>query len=157
MSVRITSASAPTSDATIAESVSLSPKLRPSSSSTATVSFSFTIGMMPIESSSLNVLTTFVRLFSRAVTSAVSSTCATFLVVFAEKFVVDKHQLALADRRERLLFRGFVRAPCKPELADADADVAPDETSTIRRPLFCRSLSVRHRYSMRRRLSFPFS
>ena len=63
--------------ATIAERVSLSPILRPSSSSVATVSFSLTIGMMPRAMSSAKVFCTFSRLLSLSTMSAVSRICAT--------------------------------------------------------------------------------
>lgn len=43
------------------------------------------------------------------------------LMIFAEEFIVGKHQLALADGGKRLLFGGVVRALRQSELAHAHA------------------------------------
>ncbi len=67
------SKSAAIKDATIADSVSLSPN---SISSVATVSFSFTIGMLPYLKRIINVLQAFFSLIPPSKTSFVSSTCA---------------------------------------------------------------------------------
>lgn len=46
------------------------------------------------------------------------------LMIFAEEFIVGKHQLALADGGKRLLFGGVVRALRQSELAHAHANGA---------------------------------
>ena len=45
-------------------------------------------------------------------------------MIFAEEFIVGKHQLALADGGKRLLFGGVVRALRQSELAHAHANGA---------------------------------
>ena len=45
-------------------------------------------------------------------------------MIFAEEFIVGKHQLALADGGKRLLFGGVVRALRQSEFAHAHANSA---------------------------------
>ena len=153
MSVRMMSASARTSRATSAESVSLSPK---TISSTATVSFSLMMGSAPMSSRRSKAFSMFMRRRRSSTQSRVSSTWAVtwpYSLNSLSYMYISSHWPTAAQACRPPMSCGRRSSLSLP----TPTPMAPEETSTISRPAFFRSESTRARSRMRRRFSLPVS